>query len=84
MFGAIIGFLRGIWDAQKASLAEPLKKKRAHEETALMLVALGELLGYPFQSTYYARLLLVYWLPQFPQWRKQLLMEHDTLTKLSP
>lgn len=83
VFGAIIDFFRGIWDAQKASLAEPLKKMETQQETALMLVALGELLGYPFQSTYYSRLLLVHWLPQVPQWRRQLLTEHDTLAKLS-
>jgi hypothetical protein len=83
VFGAIKDFFAGIWNAQKASLVEPLKKLRAHQETALMLVVLGELLGYPFLTTYYSRLLLAYWFRQIPPWRRRLLTEHDTLAKMS-
>lgn len=75
--------LAGIWKAQKASLALPLKKAKTHYNYALMFVALGDLLGYPFQSTYYSRLLLVYWLQEIPLWRNRLLKEHDVLDKMS-
>lgn len=83
LFKAIKNALVGIWQAQKASLAEPLKIKQAHHDYALMLVALGDLLGYPFQSTLYSRTLLAYWIHHIKPWRERLLKERDILDKIS-
>ncbi len=75
--------ISGIWKAQKLSLAEPLRKKRAYYDDALFFVTLGNLIGYPALSTYYSRLILAYMLPQFVSWRRRVLKERDVLDRMS-
>jgi hypothetical protein len=76
---AIRDFLEGVWQSQKASLADPLIKAKVHIDDATMLVIFGELLGYPFQSTFYSRLLFVHLLEQMTPWKRRLLKEQDVI-----
>lgn len=80
---SIRAILAGIWQAQKASLAEPLRKMSSHYDDALVFVALGNLLGYSTLSTYYSRLVLVHLLPQVISWRRRVLKERDVLDRIS-
>ncbi|MFQ5831978.1 MAG: hypothetical protein ACE5H4_04710 [Candidatus Thorarchaeota archaeon] len=82
IFKAIKRALEGIWDAQKASLAGPLIKAKTVHDDAMMFIVLGDLLGYPFQSTFYSRLLFTYWLTRIPPWKQRLLKEQDVLAKM--
>jgi hypothetical protein len=81
-FKAIRGFLEGVWEAQKASLAGPLIKAKVHSEDAMIFIIFGDLLGYPFQSTFYSRLLFVSWLEKMIPWQKRMLKEHDVLDRM--
>lgn len=83
IFKAIRGFLEGVWEAQKASLAGPLIKAKVHNEDAMMFVVFGDLMGYPFQSAFYSRLLFVTWLEKMIPWQKRMLKEQDVLDSLS-
>ncbi|MFX0055527.1 MAG: hypothetical protein ACFFAD_11430 [Candidatus Hermodarchaeota archaeon] len=76
---AIREFLLGVWESQKASLAGPLIKTKVHLDDAMMLVILGELLGYPFQSTFYSRLFFVHLLEELTPWKRRLLREQDVI-----
>jgi hypothetical protein len=80
---ALRGFLEGVWESQKASLAGPLIKAKVRNEDAMMFVVFGNLLGYPFQSTFYSRLLFVSWLEKMIPWQKRMLKEQDVLDSIS-
>jgi len=79
---SIRAILAGIWQAQKLSLAEPLRKTKSHYDNALIFITLGTLLGYPTLSTYYSRIVLVHLLPQFFSWRRRVLKERDMLDRM--
>ncbi|MFW9846400.1 MAG: hypothetical protein ACFFD6_06620 [Candidatus Thorarchaeota archaeon] len=72
-------FLEGVWESQKASLADPLIKAKVRNDDAMMLVVFGELLGYPFQSTFYSRKLFVHFLDKMIPWKTRLLKEQDVI-----
>lgn len=75
-------FLEGVWESQKASLAGPFIRAKTDHDDAIMFIVLGELLGFPFQSTYYSRLLFTHWLMKLPPWKQRLLKEQDVLAKM--
>ena len=79
---AIREFLQGVWESQKASLAAPLIKSKVHIDDAIMLVIFGELLGYPFQSTFYSRLFFVHLFEQMTPWKRRLLREQDVILSM--
>ncbi|MFW9985070.1 MAG: hypothetical protein ACFFDJ_00720 [Candidatus Odinarchaeota archaeon] len=83
MFKAIRAALEGIWQAQKVSLAEPLRKLKTNYDHALMFIALGDLLGFPFQATFYSRFLFVHWIFHIDSWKRRILKEQDVLNKIS-
>jgi hypothetical protein len=70
-------FLDGVWAAQKVNLARPLIKAKTYSDDAMIITIFGDFLGYPFQSTFYSRLLFVYWLDKITPWRKRILKEKD-------
>jgi hypothetical protein len=79
VYRAIRDFLHGVWDSQKASLAGPLIRAKVHNDDAIMFIVFGELLGYPFQSTFYSRLLFVPLMEKIIPWQKRILKEQDVL-----
>jgi hypothetical protein len=79
VFRALKDFFQGVWESQKASLAGPLIRAKMHNDDAMMLVAFGELLGFPFQSTFYSRLLFVPLMERIAPWQKRILKEQDVL-----
>lgn len=79
----IRSIFKGIFRSQMLSLAAPLRAEQTRMNDALLVVSLGDLLGYPFQSTYYSRLLLVHVLGNISSWRMRLLREKDILDKIS-
>jgi hypothetical protein len=82
IFKTVRDFLEGVWESQKASLADPLIKARMNQNDAMMLIVFGELLGYPFQSTFYSRLLFVHSIEKMSSWQKRVLKEQDVLDKM--
>ena len=74
--------LIGIWNAQKVSIADPMRKKMINYNDALTFVILGDLLGYQFLSAYYSRVFFVHLLERIPSWRRRSLKERDILDKL--
>lgn len=82
IFKILRDFLEGVWESQKASLADPLIKARMHENDAMMFIAFGELLGYPFLSTFYSRSLFVHSIEKISSWQKRILKEQDVLDKM--
>ncbi|MHA2429305.1 MAG: hypothetical protein ACXADB_14890 [Candidatus Hermodarchaeia archaeon] len=75
-------FLEGVWESQKASLAGPLIRAKVHNDDAMIFTIFGDFLGYPFQSTFYSRLLFVYWLERMTPWRKRIMKERDVLESM--
>jgi len=63
------------------SAIKDLEEKRILTEYGLMVVALGDMLGYPV-SSYYRFRLLPYWLPRVMEWKHYLLREKDVTEKL--
>jgi len=82
IFKTIKDFLEGVWESQKASLAGPLIRAKVHNDDAMMFIIFGDFLGYPFQSTFYSRLLFVYGLERMIPWQKRILKEQDLLDKM--
>ncbi|MFX1606848.1 MAG: hypothetical protein ACFFDD_13220 [Promethearchaeota archaeon] len=82
VFKVIREFLEGVWESQKASLADPLMKAKMHEDDSIMFIVFGELLGYQFQSSFYSRLLFVHYIEKMMHWQKRLLKEQDVLDKM--
>jgi hypothetical protein len=79
VFTTIRDFLQGVWESQKASLAGPLIRAKVHNDDAMMFIVFGNLLGYPFQSTFYSRLLFVPLMEKVIPWQKRMLKEQDVL-----
>lgn len=83
--GTRFGFLRKLKDfligATVYSVVRDLEEKRLLVEYGLMLVVLGDMLGFP-PSNYYRLRLLQYWLPRLNEWRTFLLRERDVTEKL--
>jgi hypothetical protein len=79
VFRALKDFFQGVWESQKASLAGPLIRAKMHNDDAMMFVVFGELLGFPFQSTFYSRLLFVSLMKKMTPWQKRILKEQDVL-----
>jgi hypothetical protein len=77
VFKSMKDFLEGVWAAQKTNLARPLIKAKTYNDDAMIITIFGDFLGYPFQSTFYSRLLFVYWLERITPWRKRILKEKD-------
>lgn len=63
------------------SAIKELEEKRLLVEYGLMLVILGDMLGYPV-SSYYRFRLLPFWLPRVNGWKHYLLKEKDVTEKL--
>jgi hypothetical protein len=74
------GFFRKLKDfligATIYGAIKDLEEKRLLVEYMLMLVVIGDMLGYPF-FTYYRFRLLPYWLPRIAEWKNFLLKEKD-------
>jgi hypothetical protein len=51
-------------------------------EYALMLVAVGDMLGYPI-SSYYRLRLLPYWIGRLDSWKAYFLKERDVIERLA-
>ncbi|MBS7607980.1 MAG: hypothetical protein QW660_05100 [Candidatus Bathyarchaeia archaeon] len=83
--GAKFGFLRKLKDfligATVYSVVRDLEERRLLVEYGLMLVVLGDMLGFPLPN-YYRLRLLPYWLPRFNEWKTFLLRERDVTEKL--
>jgi len=62
-------------------MIQDLKERRLCAEYMLMLVVVGDMLGYPV-SSYYRLRLLPYWMPRLQAWRHLLLKERDITEKL--
>ncbi|MDI6847525.1 MAG: hypothetical protein QMD23_05280 [Candidatus Bathyarchaeia archaeon] len=79
------GFWRKLKDfligATVYSAIKDLEEKRMLAEYGLMLVVLGDMLGYPV-SSYYRFRLLPFWLPTVGAWKHYLLREKDVTEKL--
>jgi len=75
---AVKDFLVG---ATVYDMIQDLKERRLYAEYMLMLVVVGDMLGYPV-SSYYRLRLLPYWIPQLQAWRHLLLKERDITEKL--
>ncbi|MEM2281149.1 MAG: hypothetical protein QXZ68_04070 [Candidatus Bathyarchaeia archaeon] len=83
--GVKFGFLRKLKDfligATVYSVVRDLKEKRLQVEYGLMLVVIGDMLGFPL-PVYYRLRLLPYWLPRLNEWKTFLLREKDVTEKL--
>jgi len=75
---AVKNFLIG---ATVYDMIQDLKERRLCAEYMLMLVVVGDMLGYPV-SSYYRLRLLPYWTPRLRAWRRFLLKERDITEKL--
>ena len=82
IFKTVRDFLEGVWESQKASLADPLIKAMMNQNDAMMFIVFGELFGYPFLSTIYSRLLFVHSIEKMSSWQKRVLKEQDVLDKM--
>jgi len=80
-----VGFWRKLKDfligATVYSTLKDLEEKRMFTEYGIMLVVLGDMLGYPI-SSYYRFRLLPFWLPRVGEWKHYLLRERDVTEKL--
>jgi len=80
-----LGFWRKLKDvligATVYSAIKDLEEKRIRTEYGLMLVVLGDMLGYPV-SSYYRLRLLPLWLPIVGAWKHYSLKEKDVTEKL--
>lgn len=83
VFRPIRDFLQGVWESQKASLADPLVKAKMHNDDALMLVLFGDLLGFPIPPSFYSKKLLAYCLGRLTPWERRILKERDVLECMS-
>jgi len=75
---AVKDFLMG---ATVYDMIQDLKERRLCAEYMLMLVVVGDMLGYPV-SSYYRLWLIPYWMPRLQAWRHFLLEERDITEKL--
>jgi len=70
-----------LFGATVYSAIKDLEEKRVLTEYGLMLVVLGDMLGYPV-SSYYRFKLLPFWLPRVGIWKHYMLREKDVTEKL--
>jgi hypothetical protein len=75
---AIKDFLFGV---TTYDMVRSLEEKMLYAKYALMLVTIGDMLGYPI-SSYYRLKLLPYWMPYIQAWKHDLLREKDITEKL--
>jgi len=75
---AIKDFLFG---ATTYDMVRSLEEKMLYAKYALMLVTIGDMLGYPI-SAYYRLRLVPYWMPYIQAWKHDLLREKDITEKL--
>lgn len=59
-------------------MIQDLQEKRQYAEYMLMLVSIGDMLGYPVAS-YYRLRLLPFWMPSLQAWKQFLLREKDVV-----
>jgi len=84
------GRVRQITDAVKSflfgamvhELVRDAFEKRARAEYALMLVTVGDMLGYPI-SSYYRLRLLPYWIRRIAPWKRYFLKDRDIIENVS-
>jgi hypothetical protein len=62
-----------------AEMVWEAKKEKFKRNAAMMVVAIGDLIGLPTFSTLYKLNLLKYWLPEVETWKRHLLREKDFL-----
>ncbi len=58
-----------------------LEKKKICTEYMIMLITMGDMLGYPI-SSYYRLKLFPYYIPKLQSWKKYFLKERDIIEKL--
>jgi len=58
-----------------------LAQQRYHDECALRLVTIGDMLGCPV-SSYYRLKLLAFWMIYIPAWKKEMIREKDIFDKM--
>jgi hypothetical protein len=75
---AVIDVLKG---ATVYDMIRDLEKKAVLAEHMLMLVVIGDMLGFPV-SSYYRLKLLPYWVHRIKTWKTSLLKEYDILERL--
>ena len=75
---AVVEVLKG---ATVHDMIQDLEKKAVLAEHTLMLVVIGDMLGYPV-SSYYRLKLLPYWVHRIKMWKTSLLKEYDILERL--
>jgi len=76
---AIKSFLFG---AMLDGLVRDAFEKWGRAEYALMLVTVGDILGYPI-SSYYRLRLLPYWIRRLDPWKRYFLKERDFIERLA-
>ncbi len=59
-----------------------LKKAKFIEDSAMMIVALGDMLGIPFAPPIYKLRILPYFIPMVGLWKEYILKEKDIVEKL--
>lgn len=59
-----------------------LGKAKFKEDSAIMIVALGDMLGIPFVPPIYRLRILPYFIPIIQMWKENLLREMDVVEKL--
>jgi len=69
-----------IFGATVYDMVQSVKERIIYDEYALMLVTIGDMLGYPV-ATYYRLRLLPYWTPRIQAWKRELLREKDITEK---
>jgi hypothetical protein len=58
-----------------------LERKKICTEYMIMLITMGDMLGYPI-SSYYRLKLFPYYIPKLHSWKKYFLKERDIIEKL--
>jgi len=60
-----------------------IRKIKFKEDSTLMIVALGDMLGIPITPPIYKYRLLAYWIPIIDSWKREMLREKDIVEKIS-
>lgn len=69
-----------LFGATTFEMAQDALRLRQCAEQALMLVSIGDMIGFPTIS-YYRLKLIPYWLPQIKNWKTALLKEKDIIDR---
>jgi len=70
-----------LFGATVFNMAQDALRMKTYHEHALMLVSIGDMLGYPLHS-YYRLKLIPYWLTKLDKWKILLLKERDVTDKI--